>query len=131
MQLGFNLGQAWYFQRQGDAYAEASLALYRELFRRTSASSTCAPSSMIICLRQRWVRAFCACSITPRHWKTAFRVTIIGQYDYNQDRGDLALQVQAMDFATLETLRRRLGDAGQSGSWARPAAKVMASVRAW
>ncbi|HCG41242.1 MAG TPA: type II secretion system protein GspL, partial [Pseudomonas sp.] len=32
VQLGFNLSQAWYFQRQGDAYAEASLALYRELF---------------------------------------------------------------------------------------------------
>ncbi|PZR53024.1 MAG: type II secretion system protein GspL, partial [Stutzerimonas stutzeri] len=55
----------------------------------------------------------------------------IGQLDYNQDRGDLALQVQAMDFATLETLRRRLGDAGQSvqlGSASREGDGVSARV---
>ena len=55
----------------------------------------------------------------------------IGQLDYNQDRGDLALQVQAMDFPTLETLRQRLGDTGQSvqlGSASREGDGVSARV---
>ena len=115
VQLGFNMSQAWYFQRQGDAYAEASLALYRELF----------PEDIrIVNMRAQFDDHLARGSGGQAgflrlldHAAAALEDGIpvtIGQLDYNQDRGDLAMQVRAMDFATLETLRRRLGEAGQS-----------------
>ncbi len=132
VQLGFNLSQAWYFQRQGDAYADASLALYRELF----------PEDIrIVNMRAQFDDHLARGSGGQAgflrlldHAAAALEDGIpvtIGQLDYNQDRGDLALQVQAMDFATLETLRRRLGEAGQSvqlGSASREGDGVSARV---
>ncbi len=132
VQLGFNLSQAWYFQRQGDAYAEASLALYRELF----------PEDIrIVNMRAQFDDHLARGSGGQAgflrlldHAAAALEDGIpvtIGQLDYNQDRGDLALQVQAMDFPTLETLRQRLGDTGQSvqlGSASREGDGVSARV---
>ncbi|EXF42865.1 general secretion pathway protein L [Pseudomonas sp. BAY1663] len=132
LQLGFNLGQAWYFQRQGDAYAEASLALYRELF----------PEDLrIVNLRAQFDDHLAQRSGGQagllrllEHTAGALEDGIpvnVDQLDYNQDRGDLALQVRAMDFATLETLRRRLGETGQSvqlGSASREGDGVSARV---
>ncbi len=37
----------------------------------------------------------------------------IGQLDYSDGQGALAMQVQAQDFSTLETLRQRLAETGQ------------------
>ncbi|MEW6177788.1 MAG: type II secretion system protein GspL [Pseudomonadota bacterium] len=132
VQLGFNLSQAWYFQRQGDAYAEASLALYRELFPE---------DTRIVNMRAQFDDHLARGSGGQAgflrlldHAAAALEDGIpvtIGQLDYNQDRGDLALQVQAMDFPTLETLRQRLGDTGQSvqlGSASREGDGVSARV---
>jgi len=55
----------------------------------------------------------------------------ISQLDYNEARGDLALQVRASDFATLEQLRQRLSESGESvqmGSASRDGDMVSARV---
>jgi len=132
VQLGFNLGQAWYFQRQGDAYADASLALYRELFPEDVRIVNMRAQFDDHLAQGRGGQAGFLRLLD--HAAAALEDGIpvtIGQLDYNQDRGDLALQVQAMDFATLETLRRRLGEAGQNvqlGSASREGDGVSARV---
>ena len=53
------------------------------------------------------------------------------QLDYSENRGDLALQVRASDFAELEQLRQRLSEAGlavQMGSASREEGGVTARV---
>lgn len=132
VQLGFNLSQAWYFQRQGDAYADASLALYRELFPEDVRIVNMRAQFDDHLAQGRGGQAGFLRLLD--HAAAALEDGIpvtIGQLDYNQDRGDLALQVQAMDFATLETLRRRLGEAGQNvqlGSASRDGDGVSARV---
>ncbi|WP_313056242.1 type II secretion system protein GspL [Pseudomonas lopnurensis] len=132
VQPGFNLVQAWYFQRQGDAYAEASQALYRELFPEdVRIVNLRAQFDDHLAQRSGGQASFLRLlEHTAGALEDGIPVTI-GQLDYNQDRGDLALQVQAMDFATLETLRRRLGESGQSvqlGSASREGDGVSARV---
>lgn len=132
VQLGFNLGQAWYFQRQGDAYAEASLALYRELFPE---------DTRIVNLRAQFtdhiaregggqVGFMRLLGYVADALAQGTPVTVSG-LDYNADRGDLALQVQAGDFAALEQLRQQLAQTGQTvqlGSASRDGAGVSARL---
>ncbi|WP_028241691.1 type II secretion system protein GspL [Stutzerimonas azotifigens] len=113
VQLGFNLAQGWYFQRQGDHYAAASEALYRELF----------PEDVrIVNLRAQFAdhigqRASASAGLMRllEHAATAAEgmPVTIGQLDYSDGQGALAMQVQAQDFSTLEALRQRLAETGQ------------------
>ena len=55
----------------------------------------------------------------------------ISQVDFSEVRGDLAMQVQAADFAELEGLRERLQNSGlavQLGSASREGSGVSARV---
>ncbi len=55
----------------------------------------------------------------------------IDQLEYNDARGDLALQVRAYDFAALEQLRQRLGETGlgvELGSASRDGDAVSARI---
>lgn len=132
LQLGFNLGQAWYLQRQGDAYAEASQALYRELFPE---------DRRIVNLRAQFNEHLASASATggwlerleqaARAVAEARTPLTVMQVNYSQSQGDLALQVRARDFADLEQLRQRLVKAGlsvQLGSANREDEGVMARV---
>ncbi|MBA1274812.1 type II secretion system protein GspL [Stutzerimonas azotifigens] len=131
VQLVFNFGQAWYLQRQGDAYAEASRALYRELFPEDTRivnlraqftdriGQQAGPSAGFMALLSDAAQAVTEASVT------------VGQLDYNEDRGDLSMQVRANDFPALEQLRQRLGEIGQSvqlGSASREGDGVTARV---
>lgn len=133
LQLGFDLGQSWYLQRQGDSYAAASQALYKELFpadtrivnlkaqfaEHLNAESASAQGSFFGLLNQ----ATSALGDAPQ--------LTVQQLDFSQERGDLALQLQAADFASLEQLRQRLQQAGlqvQLGSASREAQGVSARM---
>ncbi|MET1079158.1 MAG: type II secretion system protein GspL [Pseudomonas sp.] len=116
LQLGFNLGQSWYLERQADAYAAASRALYQELFPQ---------DTRIVNLRAQFAEHLAQGNgggvggFLPLLNQTS---SVLGgepglsveQLDYSQTRGDLALQVRAADFAALEQLRQRLSDAGMA-----------------
>lgn len=117
LQWGFNLAQGWYLQREADAYAEASAVLYRELFPQ---------DSKLINLRAQLDQhlAEAAGGDSPLlgllgdvaaalHADGAAQVQI-NQLDYSATRGDLALQLQAPDFAELEHLRERLEQTGRA-----------------
>lgn len=132
VQLGFNLAQGWYFGRQAEAYAEASLALYRELFPE---------DTRIVNLRAQFtdhiaregggqVGFMRLLGYVADALAQGTPVTVSG-LDYNADRGDLALQVQAGDFAALEQLRQQLAQTGQTvqlGSASRDGAGVSARL---
>lgn len=133
LQWGFNLGQAWYLERQGDAYAAASRALYQELFPQ---------DSRIVNLRAQFAEHLAqggesgGSGFLPLLSQVSGAVDgasalSIVQLDYSEGRGDLALQVRAPDFAALEQLRKRLGEAGlavQLGSANREEGGVTARV---
>lgn len=132
VQLGFNLAQAWYLQEQGDRYAEASVALYRELFPE---------DRRIVNLRAQFAEHIGQGSAASARFMRRLDEVAgvlaeglpvsIGQLDYNEARGDLALQVRAGDFAALEQLRRRLGEVSQGvqmGSASRDGDGVAARV---
>ena len=133
LQLGFDLGQSWYLQRQGDSYAAASQALYKELFpadtrivnlkaqfaEHLNAGAVSNQGSFFGLLNQ----ATSALGEAPQ--------LTVQQLDFSQERGDLALQLQATDFASLEQLRQRLQQAGlqvQLGSASREAQGVSARM---
>ncbi|WP_120997478.1 type II secretion system protein GspL [Stutzerimonas urumqiensis] len=131
VQLGFNVAQAWYLQRQGDAYAAASEALYRELF----------PEDVrIVNLRAQFDdhlgRGAVASAGFLRLLEHAATATdgspvTIADLEYSDARGELAMQVQAQDFAALEDLRQRLVATGQNvelGSASRDGDGVSARV---
>lgn len=131
VQLGFNLAQAWYFERQAEQYAAASEALYRELFpedtrivnlRAQFAERLGQSGGNVAGFLQKLEQAALATEGMP---------LTIGELDYNEGSGDLAMQVQAADFATLEALRQRLAENGQAvqlGSASREGAGVGARV---
>ena len=134
LQWGFNLAQGWYLQREADAYAEASAALYRELFPQ---------DSKLINLRAQLDQHLAEATegdspllgllgdvAAALHADGAAQVQI-NQLDYSATRGDLALQLQAPGFAELEHLRERLeqtGRAVQMGSASREADGVSARL---
>jgi general secretion pathway protein L len=132
VQLIFNLVQAWSLERQADRYAEASRALYSELFPE---------DQRIVNLRAQFdehigQRAGGSSGFMRLLDEVAQAMAegvpvSISQLDYNQARGDLALQVRASDFAALEQLRQRLGETGESvqlGSASRDGDAVSARV---
>lgn len=133
LQLSFDLAQSWHLQRQGDSYAAASEALYQELFPEDTRIVNL-QAQFAEHLKQREAggqgdfftllnHAVNALSDTPQ-----LRVQ---QLDFSQERGDLALQLQAADFASLEQLRQRLQQDGlqvQLGSASREAQGVSARM---
>ncbi|MVW77266.1 type II secretion system protein GspL [Pseudomonas xionganensis] len=133
LQLGFNLGQGWYLQREADRYGAASEALYRELFpedtrlvdiraqfdQHLRQASGGGEAQLLGLLGQVSQALLSEGSVRIR------------QLDYSEQRGDLALQVQAPGFAELERLRERLQESGlavQLGSASREAEGVSARV---
>ncbi|MEK0361488.1 type II secretion system protein GspL [Pseudomonas sp. CBC3] len=114
VQLVFNFAQAWSLERQADRYADASRALYTELFPE---------DQRIVNLRAQFDEHIGQSSGTSAEFMRLLNEVAlamaegvpvsISQLDYNQARGDLALQVRASDFAALEQLRQRLGETGE------------------
>lgn len=132
VQLVFNLVQAWTLESQAERYAEASRALYTELFPE---------DQRIVNLRAQFDAHIGQSSggssgfmrlLDEVALALAEGIPVsIGQLDYNQARGDLAMQVRASDFAALEQLRQRLGETGESvqlGSASRDGDAVSARV---
>jgi general secretion pathway protein L len=132
VQLAFNLVQAWTLESQAERYAEASRALYTELFPE---------DRRIVNLRAQFDAHIGQSSggsggfmrlLDEVALALAEGIPVtIGQLDYNQARGDLAMQVRASDFAALEQLRQRLGETGESvqmGSASRDGDAVSARV---
>ena len=132
VQLIFNFAQAWSLERQAERYADASRALYGELFP---------DDRRIVNLRAQFdehigQRAGSSAGFMRLLDEVALAMAegipvSISQLDYNQARGDLALQVRASDFAALEQLRQRLGETGASvqlGSASRDGDAVSARV---
>jgi len=132
VQLLFNLVQAWSLERQGERYAEASHALYTELF----------PEDLrIVNLRAQFdAHIGQSAGNSAEFMRLLDEVALvigegipvtIDQLDYSQARGDLAMQVRASDFAALEQLRLRLGQSGQPvqlGSASREGEAVSARI---
>lgn len=132
VQLVFNLVQAWTLESQAERYAEASRALYTELFPE---------DRRIVNLRAQFDEHIGqSAGASAEFMRLLNEVALalaegipvsIGQLDFNQARGDLALQVRASDFAALEQLRQRLGQTGESvqlGSASRDGDAVSARV---
>jgi general secretion pathway protein L len=132
VQLVFNLVQAWTLESQAERYAQASRALYTELFP---------DDRRIVNLRAQFdehigQRSGASSGFMRLLDKVAQAMAegipvSISQLDYNEARGDLALQVRASDFATLEQLRQRLSESGESvqmGSASRDGDMVSARV---
>ena len=134
LQWGFTLAQGWYLQREADAYAASSEALYRELFPQDSklinlrtqfdqhlAQSTGGDSPVLGLLAE----------VAAALQAEGAALVQVNQLDYSATRGDLSLQLQAPDFAELERLRERLEESGlsvQMGSASREAEGVSARV---
>ncbi|MFZ6047119.1 type II secretion system protein GspL [Pseudomonas sp. CR3202] len=134
LQWGFNLVQAWQLQRQGDSYAEANEALYRELFPEDNklvnlraqfdqhlVEGSGAGQGRLLALLGQAAQALIAEGAQVR----------VQQLDFSEARGDLALQVQAPGFEALERLRERLigsGLAVQMGSASRDDSGVSARL---
>lgn len=132
VQLIFNLVQAWSLERQAERYAQSSRALYSELFPE---------DRRIVNLRAQFDEHIGQRAGGPSGFMRLLdEVTLamtegvavtVSQLDYNQARGDLALQVRASDFATLEQLRQRLGETAENvqlGSASRDGDAVSARV---
>lgn len=132
VQLVFNLVQAWTLDNQAERYAQASRALYSELFPE---------DQRIVNLRAQFddhISQSTGASAEFMRLLNEVALVVgegipvsIGQLEYSQARGDLALQVRASDFATLEQLRQRLGETGESvqlGSASRDGDAVSARV---
>ena len=134
LQWGFNLAQGWYLQREGERYAQASAALYRELFPE---------DSKLINLRAQFDQHLAAADNDGQQQMLQLldqAAAAIGeegarvqvrQLDFSATRGDLGLNLQASDFAALESLRTRLQQAGlavQMGSASREDSGVSARL---
>lgn len=134
LQWGFFLAQGWHLEREGDAYRQASEALYRELFPEDTrlvnlraqfdqhlASGAGAGNGRLLVLLDQASAALQAEGSAVQ----------VQQLDFSDSRGDLSLQVQAPGFEVLERLRERLIEAGlavELGSASRDAAGVSARV---
>ncbi len=133
LQWGFDVAQGWHLQRQADAYAAGSEALYRQLFPQ---------DHKLINLRAQLDqhlaegeagqgRLLGLLAQVAQAMATAAGQLRVQQVDFSASRGDLALQVQAPGFAELEQLRERLEGAGlavQLGSASRELAGVSARL---
>jgi general secretion pathway protein L len=134
LQWGFDLAQGWHLQRQADNYAAASAALYQELFPQ---------DSKLVNLRAQFDQHLGAGSGPGQARLLSLLAQVsqavvaeggqvqIRQVDFSENRGDLAMQVQAVGFAELERLRERLQESGlavQLGSASREADGVSARV---
>jgi general secretion pathway protein L len=115
LQWGFNLAQGWQLQREGERYAAANAALYHELFPEDSklinlraqfdqhlAEVADGGQSRLLALLDQ-----AAAAIEQEEARVK-----VDQLDFNAERGDLALNLLASDFAALESLRARLQEAG-------------------
>ncbi|SFP45036.1 type II secretion system protein GspL [Pseudomonas borbori] len=134
LQWGFNLAQGWHLQRQAETYAQASKALYQELFPE---------DRKLVDLRAQLDQHLAAgggsgqgrllgmlAQVTQAIAVDGERVKV-QQVDFSDIRGDLAMQIQARGFAELERLRERLQAVGlrvQLGSASREAAGVSARL---
>ncbi|MEX6502078.1 type II secretion system protein GspL [Pseudomonas zhanjiangensis] len=133
LQWGVNLAQGWYLQRQADAYAASSEALYRQLFPE---------DHKLINLRAQLDQHLAEAEggagqllgllaqVSQAMADDEQRLSV-QQVDFSDSRGDLALQVQAPGFAELERLRERLQEFGlpvQLGSASRESAGVSARL---
>ncbi|WP_271411726.1 type II secretion system protein GspL [Pseudomonas sp. Q1-7] len=134
LQWGFNLVQAWQLERQGETYADANEALYRELFPEDSklvnlraqfdqhlAEGAVSSQGRLLALLGQAAQALIAEGAQVR----------VQQLDFSDVRGDLALQVQAPGFDALERLRQRLIGSGlsvQMGSASRDQGGVSARL---
>ncbi|HBX55183.1 type II secretion system protein GspL [Pseudomonas sp. UBA2684] len=133
LQWGFNLAQGWHLQRQADAYAEASAALYQELFPE---------DRKLVNLRAQLDQHLAAggggqsrllgmLAEVSQAMVAEGAPVQVEQLDFSEARGDLAMQVRAPGFSELERLRERLQQAGlavQLGSASREAAGVSARL---
>lgn len=134
LQWGFNLAQGWQLQRQAEAYAEASAALYRQLFpddhklvnlraqldQHLAAGGASGQGRLLGLLTQ-----------VDRALSAEGTQILVQQVDFSELRGDLAMQIEAPGFAELERLRERLQEAGlavQLGSASREGAGVSARL---
>lgn len=133
LQWGFNLAQAWHLQHEGDRFASASAALYRELFPQDTrlvnlrhqfdqhlADAGAAGQGRLLTLLGQASGALLAEGTQVR----------VQQLDFSSG-GELALQVQAPGFEALERLRQRLLEAGlvvQLGSASREESGVSARL---
>ncbi|WP_369959570.1 type II secretion system protein GspL [Pseudomonas benzenivorans] len=134
LQWGFNLAQGWHLQSQADAYAEASEALYRELFPddrklvdlRAQLDQHLAEGGVSGQGRMLGLLAQVHRAMTAEGARVE-----VEQLDFSDGRGDLALQVLAPGFSDLERLRERLLEAGlvvQLGSASREGQGVSARL---
>ncbi len=134
LQWGFNLAQAWQLQYKSNAIAAANVELYRELFPQ---------DTKLVNLRHQLDEHLNQGAASGRNHllglmdlaSTAVQIdgglVRVRQLDFSDARGDLALQLQAPDFAALERLRQRLADAGlpvQLGSASRESNGVSARL---
>ncbi|MGV8842185.1 MAG: type II secretion system protein GspL [Pseudomonas sp.] len=134
LQWGFNLAQGWQLQDQAQTYAQASAALYRELFP---------DDHKLVNLRAQLDQHLAVASasgqgrllgmLTQVNQALSAEGTqiLVQQVDFSEVRGDLAMQIQTPGFAELERLRERLQDAGlavQLGSASREGAGVSARL---
>lgn len=134
LQWGFNLAQGWQLQREAEGYASASEALYRELFPDDNklinlraqfdqhlSEAEGSGQNLLLGLLDQAAQAINAEGAQVR----------VEQLDFNSQRGDLALNLQAQDFAALERLRTRLQQAGlavEMGSASREESGVSARL---
>ena len=130
LQWGFNLAQGWHLQREADAYADASAALYRELFPQ---------DHKLVNLRAQFDQHLSDAGAVQGGLLSQLATigALLGaqvqveQLDYRATPGDLSLQVTAPGFAELEQLRERLQGAGmavQLGAASREANGVSARL---
>ncbi len=134
LQWGFNLAQAWHLERRGEAYAQASETLYRELFpddtrlinlraqfdQHLEATQEAGQGHLLGLMDQA------ATALNGGNGRLQ-----VQQLDFSDSRGDLAMQVQASGFEDLEQLRERLIGAGlavQLGSASRESGGVSARL---
>lgn len=134
LQWGFNLAQGWRLQSEAEHYASANEALYRELFPDDNklinlraqfdqhlSESSGSGQNLLLGLLDQAARAINAEGAQVR----------VEQLDFNAQRGDVALNLQAQDFAALERLRERLLEGGmavQMGSASREESGVSARL---
>lgn len=133
VQWGFNLAQGWLLRNEAERYARASEALYRDLFPDDNKlinlraqfdqhlSEGSGRQDMLLGLLDQAATAINAEGAQVR----------IDQLDFSALRGDLALNIQAQDFAALERLRTHLQEAGvpvEMGSASRAEAGVSARL---
>ncbi|KRW59543.1 type II secretion system protein GspL [Pseudomonas sp. TTU2014-080ASC] len=134
MQWVFNLAQGWHLQRQADAYAASSEALYRELFpddTRLVNVRAQFDHHLQVAAGGAQPRLLNLLSEVSKALNQSGRKVEIAQVDFSEARGDLAMQVLASGFADLEQLRERLQDSGlsvQLGSATREGDGVSARV---